>query len=218
MQCYSTKPLSAILSPLLTLLYPITRPPLVPDYFHIPSIPFSNSGHSSSLDQLGSNSCTITFIALTPTYPSWLECIRSSSESQVPTACCHSCHAKLSFTYSNIVSVDGRPFNTRTGRAPELIFVPSNSHEIVDIFREARKYNKLVSARGGGHSYAAYGLGGKDGTWVIDLQRFDKVDIDIHGEHAFVGAGNRLGRVALQLYDRAKKAIPHGLCPRYGTP
>ncbi|KAF8421356.1 hypothetical protein EV426DRAFT_536288, partial [Tirmania nivea] len=108
------------------------------------------------------------------------------------------------------------PFNTRTNRAPELIFVPKDANEIVDIFREARKYNKLVAARGGGHSYAAYGLGGKNGAWVIDLQRFDKVDIAIHGEYAIVGAGNRLGRVALQLYDRAKKAIPHGLCPRVG--
>lgn len=94
--------------------------------------------------------------------------------------------------------------------------MPRNEEEIIDILREARKRKKHVAARCGGHSYASYGLGGSDGAWVIDVQQFDKVDIDPEGDFAYIGAGNRLGRVALQLYDRARKAIPHGLCPRYG--
>lgn len=117
----------------------------------------------------------------------------------------------------NVVSVDARPFNSRLERYPELIFVPGEVSEIVAILREAKRQNKQVAARCGGHSYASYGLGGKDGAWIIDVQRFNKVDIDIDGSSAFIGAGNRLGRVALQLYDRARRAIPHGLCPRVGV-
>ncbi|KAI5780263.1 hypothetical protein DFH27DRAFT_488785, partial [Peziza echinospora] len=109
------------------------------------------------------------------------------------------------------------PFNSRMERYPELIFVPGEISEIVAILREAKRQKKQVAARCGGHSYASYGLGGKDGAWVIDVQQFNKVDIDIDGKSAYIGAGNRLGRVALQLYDRARRAIPHGLCPRVGV-
>lgn len=101
----------------------------------------------------------------------------------------------------------------RLQRYPELIFVPKDADEIARIFLEAKKEGKQVAARGGGHSYASYGLGGTDDCWIIDLQQLSKVDI--HGTFAYIGAGNRLGRVALKL-DDAGKAIPHGLCPRVG--
>ena len=122
------------------------------------------------------------------------------------------------FMCSNVVTVDARPFNKRLERYPELICVPGDVSEVVAILREAKRQNKQIVARCGGHSYASYGLGGMDGAWVIDVQRFNKVEIDVEGQYAFIGAGNRLGRVALQLYDRARRAIPHGLCPRYIAP
>jgi FAD/FMN-containing dehydrogenase len=35
-----------------------------------------------------------------------------------------------------------------------------------------------VQARSGGHSYAAFGLGGADGGMVVDLKAFNGVRVD----------------------------------------
>ena len=71
-----------------------------------------------------------------------------------------------------------------------------------------------VVARGGGHSYVAYSLGGQDGSLVIDLQHFDQVVVNNVTGTAVIGAGNRLGNVALGLYEQGQRALPHGTCPQ----
>ncbi len=57
-----------------------------------------------------------------------------------------------------------------------------------------------VTARSGGHSYAAYGLGGEDGHLVIDLRNFQEISLDNQAHVATVGAGVRLGNLAERLY------------------
>lgn len=73
-----------------------------------------------------------------------------------------------------------------------------------------------MNARSGGHSYAAYGLGGADGHLIVDLSNIKDIHVDNSTGVAVVGAGNRLGDVATALFDQAGRAIPHGLCPLVG--
>ena len=73
-----------------------------------------------------------------------------------------------------------------------------------------------MNARSGGHSYAGYGLGGANGHLIIDLSKFRGVEVDNTTGTAIVGAGNRLGDVAIALFDQAGRALPHGLCPLVG--
>lgn len=70
-----------------------------------------------------------------------------------------------------------------------------------------------VAARRGGHSYSANGLGGADGSLVIDVKIFKSIEVDQATGVAAIGAGIRLGDVAVGLYERGKRAIPHGICP-----
>ena len=70
--------------------------------------------------------------------------------------------------------------------------------------------------RGGGHSYEAYGLGGGNGWAVLDLRKFDSISIDKNAKTATVGAGVRLGSLALQL-AQAGFALPHGTCSYVGV-
>jgi FAD/FMN-containing dehydrogenase len=50
---------------------------------------------------------------------------------------------------------------------------------------------------------------------VIDLESFQAINVDSNGV-ATVGAGVRLGNLALGIYNKAKRALPHGTCPGVG--
>lgn len=50
---------------------------------------------------------------------------------------------------------------------------------------------------------------------VVDLENFQTITVDVNGV-AIVGAGVRLGNLALGLYNQAKRALPHGTCPGVG--
>lgn len=69
-----------------------------------------------------------------------------------------------------------------------------------------------VSARGGGHSYGSFGLGGEDGHLVIVLDSMDSVTLGEDGK-AVVQPGARLGHVAYELFNQGHRAISHGTCP-----
>lgn len=72
----------------------------------------------------------------------------------------------------------------------------------------------MVAARGGGHSYASFGLGGDDGALIVDLDNFRNIVVDDAGL-ATVGAGNRLGDIYLAL-DAQGWAFAAGTCPGVG--
>ena len=77
------------------------------------------------------------------------------------------------------------------------------------------KYNHQVVARSGAHSYIANGLGGKNGSFVVDMSNFKTVSVDPRMHVAIIGPGNRLGDVALALNNNGR-AMPHGTCPYVG--
>ncbi|GAA5838802.1 hypothetical protein JCM11251_006743 [Rhodosporidiobolus azoricus] len=106
-------------------------------------------------------------------------------------------------------------YNQRLQPLPSVIIYPSNPSEISAALSCASSSSTRVSARGGGHSYASYGLGGDDGALVIDLGEFRNVTVDGQGR-AMVGAGNRLGDIYLQLNEQGGWAVAAGTCPGVG--
>lgn len=74
-----------------------------------------------------------------------------------------------------------------------------------------------MSARSGGHSYAAQAFGGKDGFLVVDLSKMKALSLDSKGV-ATVQAGNLVTDVAQGLFKAGGKAIPTGTCPLVGQP
>lgn len=91
-----------------------------------------------------------------------------------------------------------------------------------------------MAARSGGHSYGAYGLGGQDGSLMVDLGSFQTISLDKSTNIATVGAGVRLGNMASKLFSLGGRAyfsllsfyqstsqltplrVPHGTCPAVG--
>ena len=68
-------------------------------------------------------------------------------------------------------------------------------------------------ARSGGHSYAAFGLGGQDGSLVIDLSKLKSLSVDQTTGYAISQTGNLLGDLATGIWENGQRALPHGTCP-----
>jgi FAD/FMN-containing dehydrogenase len=106
-----------------------------------------------------------------------------------------------------------KPFNLRLPFKPAAYAVPETIQHIQDAVSCGVKNNVQVTAKSGGHSYGAHGLGGEDGHLVVDMRRFKSVAVNRTAQTALVGSGGRLGDLALALYDQGKQAISHGTCP-----
>ncbi|KAF8610253.1 FAD-binding domain-containing protein [Ceratobasidium sp. AG-I] len=107
-------------------------------------------------------------------------------------------------------------FNKRLSYQPAAIAYPSSPADVQKYVKCAATSETPVVARSGGHSYAAYGVGGQNGALVIDLKNMKSFTVDGSGV-AKVQTGNRLGDVAQKLWDGGKWALPHGTCPYVGT-
>lgn len=99
-------------------------------------------------------------------------------------------------------------YNQRLQPKPAGVVYPASARDVSSAILCAASAGVPVSARSGGHSYASYGLGGTDGALVIDLSAFTDIELSDDGT-AKVGAGNRLGEIALELNDQGR-GLPHG--------
>lgn len=112
-------------------------------------------------------------------------------------------------SYSSTV----QPFNLRVPFFPVAVAVPETTAHVSSALICAQLFNVKVAARSGGHSYAGFGLGGQDGSLMIDMKKFKSVVVDPATQIATIGAGTRLGDVAYNLFNQGGRALPHGLCP-----
>lgn len=81
--------------------------------------------------------------------------------------------------------------------------------------RCAAAHHVPVTPRGGRHSYASFGSGGQNGSVVVDVSALKSFSYDAATGHATLGAGFRLGNLALAL-DAHARGTPHGTCPYVG--
>ncbi|KAF8582643.1 FAD-binding domain-containing protein [Ramaria rubella] len=106
-----------------------------------------------------------------------------------------------------------QPYNLRLSPNPSIIVSPTTVQQIQSIVTCAANSSLSVSAKSGGHSYAAYGLGG---DIVIDLSNLKGLTLNSDGT-AVVQTGNRLGDVAQGIFNQGQRALAHGSCPYVGS-
>lgn len=116
-------------------------------------------------------------------------------------------------TSTSLYSDEILPFNLRVPFFPQAVAVPETPNHVSSAVICAQLFDVKVAARCGGHSYAGFGLGGKDGSLMIDMKKFKSVVVDPNTNIATIGAGTRLGDVAYNLFNQGGRALPHGLCP-----
>ncbi|KAI5777356.1 hypothetical protein EDC01DRAFT_635891 [Geopyxis carbonaria] len=109
------------------------------------------------------------------------------------------------------------PFNRRFNPTPSLLATPRTLPEaslpVQATVRCAAAAGTQLSVRSGGHSYGAYALAA---PLVLDLSAFQSVSVNSTSNVATVGAGIRLGNMAIKLYNAGARAVPHGTCPGVG--
>ncbi|KAG6848192.1 hypothetical protein H0H93_002542, partial [Arthromyces matolae] len=105
--------------------------------------------------------------------------------------------------------------NLRFDFKPAAITFPTTPEQVSEVIQIGAAQNLTVSARSGGHSYIANGLGGANGALVIDLQNFKDITLDTSTGAAIIESGNRLGNVVTTLGDSGR-ALPHGTCAYVG--
>lgn len=109
-----------------------------------------------------------------------------------------------------------QPHNLRVPVTPRAIVYPTSAEEVQAAVLCAVQSEIKVSAKSGGHSYASMGLGGQDGSLVIQLDRWHDVTLR-EDNTATVTAGTRLGYAALELFQQGKRGFSHGTCPSVGS-
>ncbi|PFH45068.1 Glucooligosaccharide oxidase [Amanita thiersii Skay4041] len=114
-------------------------------------------------------------------------------------------------TYANITT----PYNLRYHFSPISVAFPRSPQDVSNIVKVGVQFNKTIVPRGGGHSYISNGLGGADNVLIIDMSNFKNVTL--HKDNtATIESGNRLGDIALGLFQQGGRALPHGSCPYVG--
>jgi FAD/FMN-containing dehydrogenase len=93
------------------------------------------------------------------------------------------------------------PFNTRLSYEPAVVVLPTTEQHVQDAVSCAAQTGLKVQARSGGHGYASHSIGGKDGSMNINLQGFQKIQLDEDTGVAEVGGGVRLGNLAGGLWE-----------------
>ncbi|KAJ7584139.1 glucooligosaccharide oxidase [Mycena floridula] len=106
-------------------------------------------------------------------------------------------------------------YNLRFSFTPAAIAYPTTAEDVSALVKIGVSHKVNVAARSGGHSYIANGLGGKNGSLVVDLSQMKNIAYDAETGHAFIETGNRLGDIALALNDYGK-GLPHGRCAQVG--
>ncbi|RMZ67228.1 glucooligosaccharide oxidase [Pyrenophora seminiperda CCB06] len=108
------------------------------------------------------------------------------------------------------------PYNLRLPYKPAAIVLPITNQHVQDAVVCAGQAGLKVQAKSGGHSYASFSSGGKDGSMQINLQSFQSVELDKSTGIAAVGGGVRLGNLADGIYNQGKAAVAQGTCPGVG--
>ena len=96
---------------------------------------------------------------------------------------------------------------------PAAVVRPTTPQYVSNAVVCASSANIKVQTLSGGHSYGSYSTGGKNGSLVVHLEALQQIIVDNTTGIATVGAGVRLGNLALGLFNQGKRAVPHGTCP-----
>jgi FAD/FMN-containing dehydrogenase len=110
-------------------------------------------------------------------------------------------------------TIDRFIFNKRFNIFPHAIIKPTTEQELVYALKVLRSHHLEFAVRSGGHCFEP---GSLSTGYIIDLEHFNTIQIDVNKREVFVGAGARLGPV-IQKLAQLGYAIPTGTCGSNGV-
>ncbi|QRV92529.1 FAD-binding domain protein [Ceratobasidium sp. AG-Ba] len=117
---------------------------------------------------------------------------------------------------SSTYNSDRLTFNRRFDYRPAAIVYTTSVEQVQAAVNCGASSGTPVVARSGGHSYAAYGVGGQNGSLVVDLSGMTALTLNNVTGEATAQTGLKLGPLAQGIWDQGRRALPHGTCPYVG--
>ncbi|UZJ56387.1 hypothetical protein CBS101457_005707 [Exobasidium rhododendri] len=116
-----------------------------------------------------------------------------------------------SASYANLSATE----NSLYSSSADVFALPLNATQVAAVIQcvAATDGQSKVTAKSGGHGYAAYS---SDGNVVLDLSNMTDITIDDEAQTVTVGAGMTLGPLAKAIGAKGY-ALPHGTCPTVGV-
>ncbi len=120
------------------------------------------------------------------------------TEREAPTInkCLSNANVPLASIGSDAFNFETNPYNSRVQYTPAALVLPTTVEHVQAAVSCVARRNIRVSAKSGGHSYAAFGLGGEDGHLIVDFKYMHNVTVDPTTKLATLQPGCRLGNVA----------------------
>jgi hypothetical protein len=191
----------------------------------------STSAYCGTGCQAGSGSCTSTgsgtSSSITKATSSSIPSPTTSASSTV-NQCLDSKNVPYKRTSDVGFAKLSEAYNQRVSFTPVVVVLPTTNQHVQDAVVCAGQTGIKVQAKSGGHSYASFSSGGKDGSMselnicggrkladfilVVDLQSLQNVALDKSTGIVQVGGGVRLGNLADGIWNQGKAALSHGTC------
>ncbi|KXT08743.1 hypothetical protein AC579_4141 [Pseudocercospora musae] len=111
---------------------------------------------------------------------------------------------------------DQRPYNLDAAWTPAAIVYPHSAIEVSTSVSCAYEFGIAVQAKSGGHSYRGFGLGGQDGSLVIDLRFLKDFAYDPNTQHVTFGSGSLLMDLDRHL-AALERVMAYGVVGDIGT-
>jgi hypothetical protein len=116
------------------------------------------------------------------------------------------------FNVSRLSSIRGG----RISHSPAVIVYAMNSRDVQNVVKCATKFDYIVNALSGGHSYEGYGLGSMYNNIIINMEAINYININTNDTTGTFGAGARIGPIYYKLYQYEQYTINAGSCPWVG--
>jgi hypothetical protein len=92
--------------------------------------------------------------------------------------CLNAANVPISLTSSADWSELNTPYNLRLSYTPAVITIPDTQEQVAASVTCAAASGVKVQAKSGGHSYASFSSGGRDGSLIVNLQNFQGIEVD----------------------------------------
>nr|XP_043612677.1 berberine bridge enzyme-like 21 [Erigeron canadensis] len=115
--------------------------------------------------------------------------------------------------------IKNRRLNTTSTPKPAIIITPTKASHVQATVLCAKKLSVQIKIRSGGHDYEGISyLSSEKKFIVLDMFHFQKVDVNIANETAFVQAGAQLGELYYRIWEKSNvHGFPAGVGPTVGV-
>ncbi|CAG9981210.1 unnamed protein product [Clonostachys byssicola] len=109
---------------------------------------------------------------------------------------------------ATFITEHAKYFNLNLQYLPYAIVYPKTTEEISAVVVCAGSNDKKVQGRSGNLDFANRGLGGANGTIIVDFENFQNFAVDTATGLATVGPGNNLAQLFKGLHDNGNRFLP----------